>query len=120
MMRQPLLWANLVGSLAAVTGNVWAARVGQSEHRTMRYSVATIAALFAALYIADLTGMVGPDLRSEIAAGIAPVAWIVAWTVPAVRSATVHRGTVDIIRTMATRITDPCPVPEDSGVRRGW
>ena len=76
--------------------------------------------MFAALYIADLTGLLGPDLRSEIAAGIAPVAWIVAWTVPAVRSATVHRGTVDVIRTMATRITDPCPVPEDSGVRHGW
>ena len=120
MSRQTLLWANLVGSLAAVTGNVWAARVGQSEHRTMRYSVATIAALFAALYIADLTGMVGPDLRSEIAAGIAPVAWIVAWTVPAVRSATVHRGTVALIRPMSARVTDPCPVPEDSGVRRGW
>lgn len=115
-----MLWLNLFGSLAAVTGNVWAARVGQSEHRTMRYSVATIAALFAALYIADLTGLLGPDLRSEIAAGIAPVAWIVAWTVPAVRSATVHRGTVDVIRTMATRITDPCPVPEDSGVRHDW
>ena len=56
-MKQPMLWLNLVGSLAAVTGNVWAARVGQSEHRTMRYSVATIAALFAALYIADLTGL---------------------------------------------------------------
>lgn len=63
---------------------------------------------------------VGPDLRSEIAAGIAPVAWIVAWTVPAVRSATVHRGTVDIIRTMSARVTDSCPVPEDSGVRHGW
>ena len=87
-MRQPLLWANLLGSLAAVVGNVWAARVGQSEHRTMRYSVATIAALFAGLYASDLTGLLGPDLRSEIAAGIAPVAWIVAWTVPAVRSAT--------------------------------
>ena len=119
-MRQPLLWANLVGSLAAVTGNVWAARVGQSEHRTMRYSVATIAALFAALYIADLTGLLGPDLRSEIAAGIAPVAWIVEWTVPAVRSATVHRGTVDIIRTMGTRLTRPCPVPEDTGDHYGW
>ena len=115
-----MLWLNLVGSLAAVTGNVWAARVGQSEHRTMRYSVATTAALFAALYIADLTGLLGPDLRSEIAAGIAPAAWIVAWTVPAVRSATVHRGTVDIIRTMSARVTDPCPAPEDSGVRRGW
>lgn len=119
-MRQPLLWANLLGSLAAVVGNVWAARVGQSEHRTMRYSVATIAALFAALYIADLTGLLGPDLRSEIAAGIAPVAWIVAWTVPAVRSATVHRGTVDIIRTMGTRLTRPCPVPEDTGDHYGW
>ena len=119
-MKQPMLWLNLVGSLAAVTGNVWAARVGQSEHRTMRYSVATIAALFAALYIADLTGLLGPDLRSEIAAGIAPVAWLVAWTAPAVRSATVHRGTVDIIRTMSARVTDSCPVPEDSGVRHGW
>jgi len=119
-MRQPLLWANLLGSLAAVVGNVWAARVGQSEHRTMRYSVATIAALFAALYIADLTGLLGPDLRSEIAAGIAPVAWIVAWTVPAVRSATVHRGTVDIICTMGTRLTRPCPVPEDTGDHYGW
>ena len=86
----------------------------------MRYSVATIAALFAALYIADLTGLLGPDLRSEIAAGIAPVAWIVAWTVPAVRSATVHRGTVDIIRTMGTRLTRPCPVPEDTGDHYGW
>jgi len=119
-MRQPLLWANLVGSLAAVVGNVWAARVGQSEHRTMRYSVATIAALFAALYIGDLTGLLGPDLRSEIAAGIAPVAWLVAWTAPAVRSATVHRGTVDIIRTMSARVTDSCPVPEDSGDHYGW
>ena len=119
-MRQPLLWANLLGSLAAVVGNVWAARVGQSEHRTMRYSVATIAALFAGLYIGDLTGLLGPDLRSEIAAGIAPVAWIVAWTVPAVRSATVHRGTVDIIRTMGTRLTRPCPVPEDTGDHYGW
>lgn len=115
-----MLWLNLFGSLCAVVANTWAARVGQSEHRTMRYSVATIAALFAALYIADLTGLLGPDLRSEIAAGIAPVAWIVAWTAPAVRSATVHRGTVDIIRTMAARVTDSCPVPEDSGVRHGW
>lgn len=119
-MRQPLLWVNLVGSLAAVVGNVWAARAGQAEHRTMRYAVATIAALFVGLYTADLTGLLGPDLRSEIAAGIAPVAWIVAWTVPAVRSATVHRGTVDIIRTMSARVTDLCPVPEDSGARHGW
>ena len=119
-MRPLLLWANLAGSTAAVVGNVWAARVGQAEHRTMRYSVATIAALFAGLYASDLAGLLGPDLRSEIAAGIAPVAWIVAWTVPAVRSATVHRGTVDIIRTMSARVTDSCPVPEDTGDHYGW
>lgn len=118
-MKQPLLWLNLFGSLCAVVANTWTALRGQPEHRVLRWSIATIAAMFAGLYIGDLTGLLATGTRGDLAAGVAPVAWLVAWTAPAVRAETVHRRTRRVIDSMIDRLGQPCLVPEDPGVPHG-
>ncbi|MBK6857799.1 MAG: hypothetical protein IPG97_14950 [Microthrixaceae bacterium] len=58
------------------------ANSGRARHHAPRLplAIATIAAMFAGLYIGDLTGLLATGTRGDLAAGVAPVAWLVAWT----------------------------------------
>lgn len=99
-----LLWLNMLTALFAVATNIWAAFTGPVRTRPLAAAVAVLAATYVGCYAGVLSGWLDPDVRTAIAQGIAPVAFVVAWGLPALTVGRSYRHTLVDLRSLADRL----------------
>lgn len=105
-MSTALLAAGTVGAALAFAANVWAAFTGPRALRPMYATIAALAAVYAGAYAAQTLGAIDEHTRVGIATGFGPVAWLVVWTAPAVRSTVVYHRHLDQMRRMLNRVDE--------------
>lgn len=76
-------WLNCLMAGAAAAVNVWSAMHGPARLAVVRFIRAALAAAFAAVYSADLAGIISLAERVVWGQALALIAWPLVWMLPA-------------------------------------
>jgi len=92
-----MLHLNLVGSLIALASNLFAAVVGPPEHRRLHAAITLLVAVYFTSYLLTLSGIIDNDSRNVLGHAVAPLAWLLVWSAPAIKTTVVYNRTMRAI-----------------------
>lgn len=93
-MNLAIAWANLIGAIVATGLNFYAARHGSIRARWVHAMTAVVGAAYIVGYVWLLCTLSHPLQWSQTMRGVAVVAWVVVWWMPAILSVRLRRRDV--------------------------